>query len=68
MALKKKLNKADFTFANKEGETLTKLPGDINGIQFMIKDLQDCTVYLLDHSAQVSTFQLTLVGDSGSLQ
>ena len=32
---------------------LVKMPGDINGIDFMIKDLNDCTVMLLDHMAQV---------------
>ncbi len=36
---KKKLNKADFMFKMKKGETLIKNPGDINGIDFMIKDL-----------------------------
>ena len=28
---KKKLNKADFMFENKNGEELMKKPGDING-------------------------------------
>ena len=45
---KPKLNKADYMFKGKNGETLVKLPGAINGMQFMIKDLQDCTVILLD--------------------
>ena len=48
---KKKLNKADFTFKNENGKELVKMPGDINGIEFMIKDLQNCTVVLLDHIA-----------------
>jgi hypothetical protein len=30
---------------------LVKRPGDINGIDFMIKDLEGCTVVLLDHTA-----------------
>jgi protein XRP2 len=50
---KKKLNKADFMFKGKIGETLIKKPGDINGIDFMIKDLEDCKVYILDHTAQI---------------
>jgi hypothetical protein len=33
---KKKLNRADFMFSNKEGEELIKKPGDINGIDFKI--------------------------------
>jgi protein XRP2 len=53
-AKKPKLNKADFQFISRTGETLMKKPGDINGIQFKIKDLKDCTVYILDHTAQVS--------------
>ena len=35
---KKKLNKADFMFKGLKDQTLVKLPGDINGIDFMIKD------------------------------
>jgi len=30
------------------------VPGDINGIDFMIKDLDNCIVFLLDHTAQVT--------------
>jgi hypothetical protein len=52
-APKKKLNREDFTFKNKQGETLVKKPGDINGIQFMVKDLKDCVVQLLDHTGQI---------------
>ena len=50
-APKKKLNKEDFMFKDKQGEVLVKKPGDINGIQFMIKDLKDCTVHILDYTA-----------------
>jgi hypothetical protein len=48
---KKKLKREDFQFVSKTGETLTKKPGDINGIDFKIKDLHDCVVYLMDHTA-----------------
>ena len=48
---KKKLNKADFMFKDKKGEVLVKKPGEINGIEFMIKDLENCTVIILDHTA-----------------
>lgn len=40
-------------FKSREGETLIKRPGDINGIDFMIKDLKNCTVFLLDRTAQI---------------
>lgn len=48
---KKKLNKADFMFKSLKNEVCVKEPGDINGIDFMIKDLDGCTVVLLDHIA-----------------
>ena len=51
---KKKLNKADFMFKQQSDQLLVKMPGDINGIDFMIKDLDNCTVVLLDHTAQVT--------------
>jgi hypothetical protein len=38
-------------FKNKRGERLVKMQGEINGIDFVIKDLDSCTVMLLDHSA-----------------
>jgi hypothetical protein len=51
---KKKLNRNDYMFKDKTGEELIKKPGDVNGLDFAIRDLKDCTVYLLDHTAQVS--------------
>lgn len=48
---KKKLNRADFIFRDKTGEVLIKKPGDLNGLDFMIKDLKDCTIAILDHTA-----------------
>ena len=56
---KKKLNKADYMFKDKEGETLTKNPGDINGIQFIIKDLNKCNVTLMDHIGQITIDRCT---------
>ena len=40
--MKKKLNKQDFIFKNKSDETLVKVPGEINGIDFCIKNLKNC--------------------------
>ena len=48
---KKKLKKEDFMFQKKKGELLVKKPGDVDGNAFMIKDLEDCTVVILDHIA-----------------
>lgn len=52
-AAKKKLNRADFMFTDKTGEELIKKPGQINGLDFSIRNLTDCTVYVLDVTAQV---------------
>ena len=30
------------------------MPGDINGIDFKIVDLENCTVVILDHTAQIT--------------
>jgi hypothetical protein len=51
IAKKKKLNKADYMFKAQKDQVLVKMPGDINGEMFMIKDLENCTVILLDHTA-----------------
>ena len=49
--MKKKLNKQDFMFKNINEETLVKFPGEINGIDFCIKNLTNCEVYLMDRIA-----------------
>eukprot|EP00741_Cyanophora_paradoxa_P004980 tig00000842_g4828.t1 len=49
-----KLDPKDFIFSKQKGQTLIKKPGSIDGQQFIIEDLEDCEVYLLDWSAQVS--------------
>ena len=41
-------------FKAQKDQMLVKMPGDINGIDFMIKDLDNCTVILLDHTAQIT--------------
>ena len=39
---KKKFNRADYMFAQKKGEKLMKIPGQINGKAFNIRYLEDC--------------------------
>jgi hypothetical protein len=51
IAPKKKLNKADYMFNSLTNQLLVKKPGEIDGISFSIKDLDKCTVLLLDHTA-----------------
>lgn len=50
---KKKLNKKDFRFRKLENQTLVKAPGKINGIDFNIRFLKNCEVYLCDHIATI---------------
>ena len=47
---KKKINRADYMFQQKTGEKLVKVPGQIDGKAFAIRYLEDCQVYLFDHS------------------
>jgi protein XRP2 len=44
----------DFYIHHQKGATIVRLPGSINGLDLMIEDLDDCTVYILDHSAQIT--------------
>ena len=65
--VKKKINRADFMFKEKDGETLVKVPGQIDGRAFAIRNLENCKVYLYDHIAQVSAgCSLSLAFNSGS--
>jgi protein XRP2 len=49
-----KLDPADFMLCKLKGQTIIKQPGSIRGQQFIIEDCEDCTIFLLDHSATVS--------------
>lgn len=51
IAAKKKLNREDYMFRDKTGEELVKRPGQVGGLDFQIRNLTDCTVYLLDITA-----------------
>ena len=50
---KKKLNKQDYIFRNRKNELLIKSPGQINGIDFYLANLEDCEVFLFDWMDQV---------------
>ncbi len=54
IASKKKLNREDYMFKDKTGEELVKKPGQVNGLDFQIRNLTDCKVFLMDTTAQVS--------------
>lgn len=44
----------DFVLSNLSGETLVRNPGQIRGYDFVIDNLSQCVVYLLDYSAQIT--------------
>ena len=49
----------NYTFKNKTGESLMKVPGNIEGQPFDLADLESCEVMLLDYSDQVQADNLT---------
>lgn len=51
---KPKLDPADFVFSGRKGEALVREPGQIQGQQFIVEECDDCDIFLLDHSAQVT--------------
>jgi protein XRP2 len=52
-APKKKINRADYMFNQLTGQTVMKVPGSVDGIQFAIRYLDSCDASLYDYSAQV---------------
>jgi hypothetical protein len=46
-------NERNTIFKDLKGETLFKLPGEIDGEMFQISGLFDCTTYIMDHSSNV---------------
>ena len=58
---KKKFNKQDYIFHNRQNQTLTKTPGQINGIDFYIANLENCDVFLFDWMDQVKKKKLELI-------
>ena len=46
--------KAMYTAINKTGETILRVDGQIAGQQFLCDEIEDCTVHVLGHCAQVT--------------
>ncbi|XP_002741479.1 protein XRP2-like [Saccoglossus kowalevskii] len=44
----------DFTIENLKGETVGRVPGTINGQQFILNNCEDCNIYIYDHTATVT--------------
>jgi len=54
-----KLDPKDFILSKLKDQTIIKEPGSIRGQQFVIEECENCTIYLLDHSATVSIDECT---------
>eukprot|EP00414_Alexandrium_minutum_P007187 CAMPEP_0113825636 /NCGR_PEP_ID=MMETSP0328-20130328/3848_1 /TAXON_ID=39455 /ORGANISM="Alexandrium minutum" /LENGTH=147 /DNA_ID=CAMNT_0000793589 /DNA_START=102 /DNA_END=542 /DNA_ORIENTATION=- /assembly_acc=CAM_ASM_000350 len=48
-----KLNRKDYMFMDRKGESLSKQSGQIDGLDFLIDGCEDCEIVLLDHIAQI---------------
>jgi hypothetical protein len=48
MTDKPKIDRAKYMMQDKKNETLTRYAPEINGFNFKIRNLDNCTVYLLD--------------------
>ncbi|XP_065829487.1 protein XRP2-like [Oscarella lobularis] len=51
---RERVDPKDFTFDGLEDTTAGKLPGQIGGQQFIIKDCKKCDIYLFDHIASLT--------------
>lgn len=49
----KKALREKLTMKDRKGEDLWRKPGEIDGKAFAINNLEDCNVYVLDHTSQV---------------
>lgn len=44
----------DFMLTGLKNETVGRLPGKLNGQQFVIQDCENCNIYVFDHSATIT--------------
>jgi tRNA(Glu) U13 pseudouridine synthase TruD len=51
---KSKIDKRNFMFVNLTEQEVMKKPGEVNGNPFKIAFNDDCTIWVLDYSAQVN--------------
>jgi len=47
------IKKEDFILDKLKHQTIYRLPGSVNGQQFIIQNCDNCTVYVFDHTAQI---------------
>ncbi|CAF0961872.1 unnamed protein product [Didymodactylos carnosus] len=50
---RKVLNKSDYILDKLKDQTVFRLPGTVNGQQFIIQNCENCTIYVFDHTGQI---------------
>lgn len=48
------INRKDYIISDLKNETIGRLPGKVDGQQFVIQNCEDCKIYIFDHSATVT--------------
>ncbi|XDV35667.1 hypothetical protein PO909_005565 [Leuciscus waleckii] len=51
---REKVDPKDFMLTGLKNETVGRLPGKLNGQQFVIQDCENCNIYVFDHSATIT--------------
>uniref|UniRef100_A0A8C2J7V4 Protein XRP2 n=1 Tax=Cyprinus carpio TaxID=7962 RepID=A0A8C2J7V4_CYPCA len=51
---REKVDPKDFMLTGLKNETVGRLPGTLNGQQFVIQDCENCNIYVFDHSATIT--------------
>ncbi|XP_020626474.1 protein XRP2-like [Orbicella faveolata] len=51
---RQRLDPKDYTIGDLTGETVAKMPGEINGQQFIIQNNKNCNIFIMDHTDTVT--------------
>ncbi|KAI2663660.1 Protein XRP2 [Labeo rohita] len=51
---REKVDPKDFMLTGLKNETVGRLPGKLDGQQFVIQDCENCNIYVFDHSATIT--------------
>jgi protein XRP2 len=54
-----KLNPKDYTIENETDSTIVRIPGSVEGKQFMVQNCKDSFIYVLDHCSTVTVDDCT---------
>ncbi|OPL20514.1 hypothetical protein AM593_06874, partial [Mytilus galloprovincialis] len=48
------LRKEDYIIKDQKDATLGRVPGTVNGQQFLVQNCENCNIYVFDHSAAIN--------------